>query len=214
MAFAPHVRLSFNGTLGTALPAPETFTFTLSLDRAENITQAQVANVAAAGVAMFGDVDARIHNAAVLREVKSALIGPTGAYAAFPPLSVAVSQAGASSIADREPQLALAVSIVTTERKIKGRFYLPMPDMRILPTTLLMSAEDATTALGSYRAFLLAVNAAVGANVGGATGICVASRKGTGNNAVATGLRVGRAKDTIRSRRRSLDESYVIANLI
>lgn len=213
MVFGPHVRLSFSGTLGLALPPPELFTFTLSLDRASNISQAQCDAVAAAGVTLFGDVDARIHVNAKLREVKAALIGPTGAYAAFPPVMSMVNQSGASAIADREPQLALAVSLDTIVRGVRGRFYLPMPDMRIENNNLLMTVADATTAIGSYKTFLNAVNSAVGAGIGGSAGICVASRKGTGNNAIVRGLRVGRAKDTIRSRRRSLDESYVVATL-
>lgn len=102
------------------------------------------------------------------------------------------------------PQVALAISLVTDAargRASAGRFYVPVgigvsSDGR-LPSSAQQSAATAATAL------LNSLNTALpGFTVG------VVSSVGTGTQRVATGVRVGRVLDTMRSRRRALVEDY------
>ena len=214
MTYQPHVRLSFSGDLGTALPAPEHFTFTLSIDRATDLTQAQNDAVAAAGVALFADGTFHTNPWAILREVKSKAINTAGKYVAGPPLITVVNQAGSASGENHPPQVSCVVSLGTGVRGLRGRFYLPAPSNGVLADTLEMNQGQTDAYLASVVTFLNAVNDAAGGSLSNVNGLCVASKKGTGNNGIVTTYRVGRALDTMRSRRRSLKENYSIHHVV
>ena len=214
MTYQPHVRLSFSGDLGTALPAPEHFTFTLSIDRATDLTQAQNDAVAAAGVALFADGTFHTNPWAILTEVKSKAINAAGKYIAGPPLITMVNQAGSASGQNHPPQVSCVVSLGTATRGLRGRFYLPAPSNGVLADTLEMNQGQTDAYLASVVTFLNAVNDAAGGSLSNVNGLCVASKKGTGNNGIVTTYRVGRALDTMRSRRRSLKENYSIHHVV
>lgn len=208
ITYQPHVRLSFSGTLGTSLPAPERFTFTMSIDRPADLTQAQNDAVAAAGVALFADASWHTNPWAILTEVKSKAITAAGLYVAGPPLITMVNQAGSAQGSNHPPQVACVVSLGTAVRGVRGRFYMPAPSNSVDGGSLEQNEPQTTSYLASVTTFLTAVNGAAGGGLGNANGLCVASRKGLGVNAVVTEYRVGRALDTMRSRRRSLKENY------
>jgi hypothetical protein len=211
--FAPHLRLSAIGHLGDP-GAGEDFVFTISIGTPQGIPalpasgwDGYASDCANDLRAFFKQATTHVSGRAVLREAKLAFIGADGRYTRDPYLVPIADGAGAGSDQGQTlPQAALAVSLVTERRgpSGKGRFYLPMP---VLPIGFSLLADQA-------QCQEVAVNAAqLIANLGNAPGwdvdsggVVVASTKGF--NTPVTGVRVGRVVDTIRTRRRSLSESY------
>lgn len=212
MTYQSHVRLAFSGTLGTNNPAPEAFTFTMSIDRDTDLSQSQNDAVATAGVAFFADVNSNIAQWAVLTEVKSKVLLPSGLYGPGAPIISSVTGPGAVGATFHPPQIALAVGLQTTPRGPQGRFYVPAPCSPVSGADLLYDTTAQANFLTAVHTFLVAVNSAAGGGPGNANGLCVASGKGTGTNAIVSAVRVGRAFDTIRSRRRALGEAYVTSS--
>lgn len=108
-------------------------------------------------------------------------------------------------------QLALAITTNTAlarGRGHAGRFYAPVGQHTIDTATGLNSGADATLVLTSALTLIRDINTIVGAG----SSVVVFSKRGQSVQPV-TGLRVGRVMDTMRSRRRSLPESYVSGQL-
>ena len=212
--FDSHYRLTLSGTL---MGAAEKFTFGLSLARdagdgdasgAVQHNAAQFDDMVQDSVAFFARPASRISSYAVLKEVKLATIGADGKYTTDPFIA-GVNQAGGSNPGQvvYPPQIALAVSLVTNRRGPtgKGRFYLPAPYAGIDPTTGLTFPTDVALVRDSVVQWIDALNNEPDIDVVN-HGVCVASTKGY--NTRVTGVRVGRALDTIRTRRASLLETY------
>lgn len=95
----------------------------------------------------------------------------------------------------------------------KGRLYAPMPAIAVADTGLI-SVGDAQNLRDRYSAFLTALNDAPGLDTGGTPDVCVMSRKsGSPATHIVTGVKVGRALDTQRRRRRSLVENYELGDV-
>lgn len=103
-------------------------------------------------------------------------------------------------------QCALVVSLTTARSgpSGKGRFYLPVGRANIQPDGRLAAAHAAPYA-DAAAAFVTDVNALLLGSV------AVVSTKGYASP--VTGIRLGRAIDTLRSRRRSLLEEYLVRSL-
>jgi hypothetical protein len=103
--------------------------------------------------------------------------------------------------------VALAVSLNTNRRGAsgRGRFYLPCPHLA-LGNDGLITANDATSMRGSLQTLLNLLNNVSTTPQGDAYQLVVASSKGFLSG--VTHFRLGRAFDTMRSRRRSLPETY------
>lgn len=212
MVYATHVRMVFIGTLGTNTPAPEEFTFSICADKISDLTQTQNDNALAAMGAFFASAGAKISNAAVLREMKSALIGPDGRYVNPFPIASFGTYTGAAA-ATVPPQVALAVQLRSLEtRRSKGRFYLPMFTGQVQATSLQVSGTDINNVSTGVTTALQAINTAIGAGAGGAGGICIAS-KAHASNYIPSIVAVGKVADTIRRRRAELAEDYVLSAL-
>lgn len=217
MPFAPHIRMSCLGRIGSAVDG-ERFSFGLALAQPDGNSapglspNADVWDDCAADVrTFFGSAAARISPRAILENVKFASISASGGYAADPYVSEFADIQGGSPLSEAYgrilPQAALAISLVTARRGPtgRGRFYIPMPVVDI---------EDASESIPvAQRDAIEASAAALITNLGNNPGIdllnlkvCVASSKGY--NTAVSGVRVGRVVDTIRSRRRSLKEDY------
>lgn len=203
------IRLVASGTLYGA----ETFSFGLSI--IPNFTSIDdpdpadyIDDVATAVGTYFNTVG--VDNSASLTLLKLNMIGPNGRYVSDdetvqyeydPPVT-------GNGSGNPAPQVALAISLMTDRargRAHMGRFYLPVPsaplaeDGRITVALATLFATGTTTLLDN-------INAAMPTN----WDVGVASDVGTGAFEPVRRVRVGRVLDTIRSRRRSLDEAYVV----
>ena len=135
-------------------------------------------------------------------------IGPDGRYV-NPETVLEEIEGGLVGVADSviyPPQVALVVSLDTAIRRGRahaGRFYLPLPGSPLLSSGTL-SAADQLSYVTQATSFVEQLNDAMQPwQVG------VVSDIGPGAQQRVTSLRVGRVLDTMRSRRRSLDEAYV-----
>lgn len=220
MAFAPHYRLTMIGTLGDVSGQPvEAFSMGVNLARGNtgnpsdligpllDVNQDQVEDLAEDCRQFFADPRTSIGGQAILRAVKFAWIGPDGKYTQ-PSITVPMNQGGgALQTTLHPPQVALAVSLTTAfyGARGRGRFYLPLPALPVVNGSLDLGAGDRNAVAASAQEFLNNLGNEPGLDVLGLTPV-VASSKGL--NHVVNGVRVGRVFDTIRSRRRSMSESY------
>lgn len=102
-------------------------------------------------------------------------------------------------------QIALCVSLRTSRSGPtgKGRFFLPWPGLSLSTDDLLVPESQITGIVDDIAAFLGAVNDVPGFN------LAVVSSKGYSSD--VTAIAVGRAPDTMRSRREDLPEGYITA---
>jgi hypothetical protein len=178
------------GAGGTA-PAPET-----------------VPDAVVSAITSFWRWPSLISKFAQIDTVKLNEIGPDGRYVNSETV-VREIVGGIVGVADSviyPPQVALVVSLDTAIRRGRahgGRFYLPLPGPTLLSSGTLAVAEQekyvdsATTLIEQLN------NALQPWQVG------VVSDIGPGAQQRVTHVRVGRVLDTMRSRRRSLDEAYI-----
>jgi hypothetical protein len=209
LTFALHDRLTVIGTIGVATAPYEAFAFTVNLGSEGSYARPAnpMADLAADVQTFFSSVGAKIGTNAQLRSIKLASIGVDGSYTNDPLVfdypSAVIGGGGGFTY---PPQVSWAVSLVTARRgpSGKGRFFLPCPNVGVANTGLVDDVgRDACQAAAAT--FLTALGNWPGLDPG-AYGPIVASSKGF--NTKVTGVRVGRALDTIRSRRRSLNETY------
>jgi hypothetical protein len=224
MPYARHLRVTALGRLGTS---PERFSYGINMAPLQTDRVGPFFGLAPSS-GVWADIanDVRIFHTnfqshlsprAILEVVKVADIGADGKYLEDPIIVDVVDAPGGSeaSIGEQEmatPQAALAISLLTARRGPtgKGRFYVPMPmlnlgqDMLANPARIAQVQASAATLLN---------------NLGNAPGVdvfdlrpVVSSTKGY--NSTVTAVRVGRVVDTIRSRRRSLDESFTLPTAV
>lgn len=209
MTVPAHRRLTFSGVFGSIASPYEQWSFRLNMGIGEGGGDPAGLTTAALD-AYTTHLAGLIRPHAILTEVKYAEIlagttlSPGGVYAGEPTI-LAANVPGAASAATQAPppQIALAVSLQTETRGAsgRGRFYLPAPGGGIVVTDGLLAPTAAQSVATSAGAFLSALNGPLGFG-----DVSVISSKGT--SAVVTSVRVGRAFDTIRSRRRSILEGY------
>lgn len=109
------------------------------------------------------------------------------------------------------PQVALAITLRTIARRglaSSGRFYVPVPAYDLTADGRL-SVANATTIVGYATTLLNALDDAMDDWTPG-----VVSNVGAGARRVVSHVEVGRVYDTIRTRRISLPEEYVIGDPI
>jgi hypothetical protein len=212
--FNRHLRLTMSGEVR---PFPgqviERFAFRLNLSDPPglpgdpNYVEGRLADYAADAVAFFARAASNISALCFLTEVKLARIGIDGKYVSDP-LIAEVNQAGGAGGGITNPlQVAHAITLETDGRGStrRGRFYLPLPASGVGASDGLVPNPVRDNVLQSCQTFLQDLNNVPGLE-GNAPRVTIASSKGY--NTDVTGVRVGRVYDTIRSRRRSLDESY------
>lgn len=217
MPFAPHMRMTALGRLGAS---GERFSYGLALTRSETpgwvpplaevSFQEVCEDLAADVVAFHSSAAVNLSGHAILEGVKFAAIGADGRYTSDPFLVDVADTGGAapfSGITDAIlPQSALAISLNTARRGSsgRGRFYLPMPVVAVGGDMVVPEVIRDNMAAAA-QTFLNNVYNTPGIDVTDLTPV-VASTKGF--LSAVTGVRVGRVIDTIRSRRRSIDEGY------
>lgn len=199
------LRLVAIGTLyGT-----ETFSYSMSLIHAGGTTPNAPDEVPVEIIDAFAEFHATallISQNAALTTLKLNLIGTDGRYVNPEtvlydyPVPVQGAVGGGPP-----PQIAMAVSLGTAAqrgRASRGRFYAPLPAAQVSVGAIISDTSQGLW--GAAAATLLdEINAAlVPWTVG------VVSDLGAGAQRPVTHVRIGRALDTIRSRRSSLDETY------
>lgn len=201
MVFPAHHRLTFSGIRGTLLNPLEGFAFRLNLGLPESALSPQIL-IDAAIAAYDANLKSIIHNSAILTEVKHAKIGVDGRYTDAPTVSAPVV-AGTGGGSGHPWQIAMAVTLLTARRGPtgKGRTFLPAPTFDIGGGDGAVSAGLANAAATSYASFLSALNGPAGFG-----NVSVVSSKGYATPVAS--VTCGRIYDTIRTRRRSLEERY------
>jgi hypothetical protein len=171
------------------------------------------ADFAADAVSFHAAPAALVSGRAVLETVKFAAIGPDGKYTEDPVIvDVADTPGGGGTFNATLPQAALVMSLGTARRgrSGRGRFYLPMPSVNFLDD-LRLSVAQQDAAEAALAAHILNLGNQPGVDVLNLQ-VMVASTKGF--LSPVTSVRVGRVVDTMRSRRRSLDEAYGAATVV
>jgi len=215
LAYQPHFRLAFGGSLYTA----EQWVCRLNVTSSGTLMTEAEADTALPGcVAALStfchDGRTSFGAAAKLEYVKLNRITPTGHYATpgSPRTALvdpAVAGVGASTL---PPQVAMVVSLLTGSIRGKahrGRIYLPCLVGTVVPSGVgagEIEEGNATNLMGSAHDLIVALNAALPSP----NAISVIS--GTGEARHVTGVAIGRVYDTQQRRRRSLSESpYVLS---
>ena len=210
MAYAPHQRLTLVGTLGPASAPVENFSLRVCLSNANGIgrdAQDLFDDYVADTTAFWGRGTTGISQFAILREIKLAKIGEDGKYTSDPRIASVTVPGFATGSAPLHPyQVALAVSLGTNRRgpRGKGRFYLPCPQVSMTADGLIPSAERDFIET-SVAEWITDLNNHPSVDVTDAEVVVASS---FGFNSKVTSVRVGRVLDTVRSRRRNLDEAY------
>lgn len=215
MPVIPHIRMSMIGRLGGT--SDERFSYSVNLGRTDGtpflgsgVEGQTFFDDCAAGAAAFHSRPATgISTAAVLEDVKFAFIGADGKYTRDPYVKAIANVTGGSGGDLHPPQVALAVSLTTARRGPtgKGRFFLPMPTAIVGRDDLLITVLKREEITVSCQTFLNGLANQPGVDVVD-VGVTVISSKGYAS--IVTGVRVGRALDTIRSRRTSLPEDKTL----
>lgn len=217
MPFAPHIRVTAIGRLGTPEADRFSYGFCIAPDNGfialgdwHGITALQATDLCDSVRDFHARAATTIDSSAVLEMVKMAHIGADGKYDDDPIHRDYSTPGGTGPNVMVLPQTALAISLGTARRgpSGKGRFYIPMPgDAVDAGGGFKMSTALQDQIRGSAQTMLTDVNNWPGADVvSAAWKIVVASTKGY--NTKVTGVRVGAIIDTMRSRRNKLDESY------
>lgn len=212
--YAPHRRLTLSGSLGTA--TPEGFSFGVALDETlfSAATDPEVlADIVTDCTAFFSRPGTSIHPQAVLRQVKVAKIGADGKYVADPLVQDGLAVPGGGMVSVLPPfQVSAAVSLGSDRRGAsgRGRFFLPLPAGQIQGDGL-WTVDFATSMRISCATWLADLNNRPGIDPAGSF-VVIASGKGF--LSPVTTVRTGRAPDTIRTRRRQLDERYTEAQVV
>lgn len=211
MPFENHMRLTMLGVFNDGTSDYEAFSVGINLSdpstQVGDFSQGRLEDYADDAAAMWASVNAGISAHAKLREVKLAQIGTDGKYRSEPLIAVRnVTGGGGPGIA-HPPQVALCVSLVTETRGAtgRGRFYLPLPAFGVAGGGLISDPAQAGVAT-EMQTFLNNLNNVPGVDPLNTPRVTVASSKGY--NSDVTGVRVGKALDTIRTRRRGLVEAY------
>lgn len=220
VAFVPHLRVSFSGTMGPAATPAEIFSFNVCLSPPPSSPvpgRGDLTTMAAGCSTGLLPLLNRISNGAQVRRTRVALVGPegkvlrddTGAYLQGDDETVRVGSGGPPTY---PTQIALAVSLVTgtPDAVGRGRFYLPSP-INPVGADMRLAEADIPFILGDLRTFL--VNVQTACNGSPDPVLCVASQgsvsKGIApQNRTVTAIRVGRVLDTMRSRRNQLEEEH------
>jgi hypothetical protein len=203
------LRLAAIGTLYGG----EAFTFTLSLiSDAEStpVAPSTVPDSVMTTLSTFWTTTDAICAYARLVSVKLNLIGTDGKYVKNETVEKDYATAVVGSYqAYPAPQVALAITLDTDVRRglaHLGRFYLPGVGMPV-STDGRLSLANAQKVGNAAKLFVDKLNA--DSNLAGWT-VGVTSNTREGRQLPVRTVRVGRVLDTIRSRRSSLDEGYVL----
>lgn len=224
MAYVPHLLLTFGGRIvGSAGNQLETWTCGLRLSAADassgspSVETGALVYYANQINTWFLDNTTGISSAATLDRAKLNWISPSGRYTnpytneyVFTTPSV-----GGGGAVKFPPQIAYCVSLRTANRgpRARGRFYIPCPIGPLQSTTLGVSTTTAGYIAGTTKTMINAINAGTGVWSGATTKPKVSIVSKSGDVTPVTEVWCGAPLDTIRDRRKALDEAYVKVSL-
>jgi hypothetical protein len=216
MPYANHLRLTVSGVFATGVgnPAYEGWSYRLNMSdppAAGGNFSRDALNGHIADVQSFHqNAASRIGQHAKVTMVKLARIGFDGKYREAPIFDDTLAITGVSASNNHPPQVALAVSLETGRRGPtgRGRIFLPAPQIEVFTGTGLADPAVIDGVRTAFATFVNGLNNVAGLDAN-ASKVTVASVKGY--NTDVTSIRVGRALDTIRSRRTSLEEKYSVS---
>ena len=201
------LRLVVSGTLYN----DEQFSWSLSFIQGIGGTEPapdEVPPAVVSAITSFWRWPSLISKFANITSIKLNEIGLDGRYL-NPETVVEEIEGGLVGVADSviyPPQVALVVSLDTAIRRGRahgGRFYLPLPGPTLVSAGTLSAADQLSYATQATSLIEQLNDAMQPWQVG------VVSDIGPGAQQRVTHVRVGRVLDTMRSRRRSLDEAYI-----
>jgi hypothetical protein len=210
MPYIPHVKVTWSGVFGDVSAPFEQWSFGLSFAHDDGSPVDITAGTAAADLDGYGHTFLNAVGSSSQKQTltKVANIGADGHYTG-PPQTHGRAWGGGTGDLIYPPQIALVVSTRSSPAdfpRTRGRFYVPGPNVALDTATGTISAADATMVANAAKALIDSINADFIAAPGH---VVIASAKGAGRNAIVHDVRVGRVLDTVRSRRRSMDEAYV-----
>lgn len=214
MAYSEHALVSFRGFLGPAGNPLESWVIGLrfdygSLGAGAGINQARLDDMREDFKTYF--TNGAYDNSVSFTEARRYDIGPDGRAVGdilYSPLATPVRGGNASPALPW--QCSLVVSLRTAKQRGRahaGRVYLP-PMCPTIGEDGLLEASFAQLRATQFAALLTSLNDPAGLQTPTeAAAVCVASKL-DGSLEDVTAVRVGRVMDTMRSRRRSLQETY------
>lgn len=208
-SYAPHTRVSILGDLGTAAVPVEHWNINLNFATVAGGTGDRSVLAAAAANAWVARATTKLSQNVILRAVKVSDIDAAGKVIGNPNVTNSLAN-GTDTTRVWPPQTSLVASLGTGVRGAtkRGRVYIP------IPTGLSLDASTFTldpTQLAGCEASFVQLIADLRQALGAAP-LVIASSKGYNTN--VTNVRFGRVLDTMRSRRRSLKETYDVGTTL
>jgi hypothetical protein len=196
-----HIRVRCNGTIGLQSDPFEIFSYGFSLGAGDFLTVPQLAQLQALVETYHSREYTGIRPTARLTEIAVSTVNALGKQVGDTQ-RVQTSVAGGGSGADHPPQIAYRVSLddQIRGRSHKGGWYVPCPGWGIDAGTGQTSLDNAANAVIAAVDLINGLNA-----LASIPNVVIASALG---NLPVTRVRVGRAADTVRSRRNSVAEGY------
>lgn len=220
MTYLPHWRATFKGGFraGSSGEGYEEWNTSLAINPGlvrnwQDGAQAVVDDLCEDFQTLLVDLESRVSSSTYFHEVRLDSIAASGrtdqeAVFAKPPIENWAGQ----GLPVMPPQCAVVLTLDTKTRGRSrfGRMYLPLLGVTVGADGL-MGAGLATTIATAGAKFITNVGNTPGVDLNFAP--VVASGVGTGSLNEIRSIRVGRAVDTMRSRRRNLDEGYIVQDV-
>lgn len=224
-----HIQITFTGVLGTLAIPVEIFSFGLSADPGNTdpisgpfISPVDMKTLADSIAPKTATLMANLSSRTILTRVRCALIGADGLTAKDPAGTYVQGDAALSTAGSSTPMYPPQVALAVTTQSLadgptgRGRFYLPMPGMSVGDDLRLTALQADGFATNVAKPFLDGINASLAERP---YGRLVVASAGSALKGIPPALRpinevlVGRALDTIRTRRNNLVEEYAAAAL-
>lgn len=213
-----HTAVTWKGIFGSVINEVEKWQFTLRFDQVLDIPSDNGRNVIASGCASaytttLGPIMSQdiVFQACEVRSIGPDGLEPRNGAGEFTGQGFAEGSVpgGSQGLARLPVQTALVVSLNTPRAGAsgKGRVFLPWPMLQ-LDAGFRISGADGIKVLDAFEDFVGVLNG----GIFDPGSLSVASSKGF--MSPVTGLRVGLAPDTQRSRRGDLDEQYLTRSLV
>lgn len=212
MAKPAHTRVTFSGLIGTAAAAVEQWSFNLCFPSTATGAAATLASLQdkadLANGKWSNEMASVMPSDVVLNKVRVAHVGDDGhvtkrADGSYVQADGIASVAGTQAKQPMPLQTALCVSLNTGRAGPtgKGRFFLPWPALSLDMTDKRLPVAQVEGFIDNVQAWLNTTQTAMG------EGLVVVSSKGYISEVVS--VRIGRAPDTMRSRREDAPEGYI-----